>query len=127
MIVEGRVSSTLDVCVPLLLRDSLGVGHEIDAIIDTGFDGSFCLPRTLINELQLSFAGETEVVLGDGQSVHLSVFEANVEFGGRIRCVDALQAEGSPLVGMKLLLGYRVTIDVIRDGRVAIQLLEELT
>lgn len=126
MIVEGRVSSTLDVCVPLLLRDSLGIGHEIDAIVDTCFDGSLCLPQSLINELQLFFVGETEVVLGDGQSVHLSVFEANVEFGGKSRCVDALQAEGSPLVGMKMLLGSMVTFDVIREGRVTIQALEEL-
>ena len=89
-------------------------------VIDTGFNGYLTLPHDLINYLKLQRAGSRHVALGDGNVVVLDVYLAMVLWHGQQREVLALQADGGPLIGMSLLYGNRVMLEVIGDGDVTI-------
>ena len=93
----------------------------MDAVIDTGFNGFLTLPTRRIASLTLTYAGSTRAVLGDGQEVSLDLFEATVLWDGQEREAAVLAAEGSALVGMALLSGYRVTLEVKGGGVVTIE------
>jgi hypothetical protein len=53
----------------------------------------------------------------------MDVFEATVLWDDQDRGVVVLAAEGAALVGMALLSGYRVTLEVQDRGAVRIELL----
>jgi predicted aspartyl protease len=72
----------------------------------------------LISLLQLPFLGHRRAALADGSIVRLDVFLATVFWHGKLQTIAVTQAEGTPLVGMALLQGSRLTIDVIDGGDV---------
>ena len=50
----------------------------------------------------------------------LDMYFAKVLWHGQEKEVLALQADGGPLIGMSLLFGNRVMLEVINDGNVTI-------
>ena len=97
--------------------------ERIEAVIDTGFTGYLTLPSTLINRLKLQQAGEQLTILGDENTVVLKRHVTKVLWHGEARDVYVLQAEGGPLIGMSLLHGSRLILDVVTDGDVTIDTL----
>ena len=119
--ITGYVTSTREAIIRLALRSVDSREETIDAIIDTGFDGFLTLPASVVSGLALPFAGATRAELGDGSEAFLDAFEAIVVWDGAERSVVTLATRGEPLVGMAMLSGYRVTLDVVEDGRVEIR------
>ncbi len=97
--------------------------EKIEAVIDTGYDGYLTLPINLLNRLGLRHAGYRQVILGDGNMVVLEMYRAKVLWHGTKLEVPVLRTDSGPLVGMALLNGNRVTLDVIKDGTVKIEIL----
>jgi predicted aspartyl protease len=62
-------------------------------------------------------------MLGDGTRVALNKYEAAVLWDGRERDILVLEAEGGPLVGMSLLAGHCLVVDVVDGGLVNIEAL----
>jgi clan AA aspartic protease len=89
-------------------------------VVDTGFNGFLTLPPTVVSQLALPMQGPTRVTLADGTEVDLDVVEVTVEWDGQPYIVAALAADGGAVVGMSLLYGYRLTVDVIDGGPVGI-------
>ena len=58
--------------------------------------------------------------MGDGSEVFLDAFEAVVLWDSDERRVVTLETKGEALVGMAMLSGYRMELDVVEGGRVAI-------
>jgi predicted aspartyl protease len=50
-VIAGVVNSNLEVTVRLLIRGLGGQEQEIDAVIDTGFNGFLILPPALVRQL----------------------------------------------------------------------------
>lgn len=121
--ITGVVTSNREAVIQALVRGAHGQEAEVEAVIDTGFTGFLTLPARLIAMLGLSFAGTTRAALADGSEVSMDVFEATVLWDERDRGVLVLAAEGATLVGMALLSGHRVTLDVQDRGGVRIELL----
>lgn len=94
---------------------------EIEVSIDTGFDGYLTLPLYLINRLGLRQAGYRQAILGDGKKVVFSLYRVRIIWHGQVREVPVLQADGGPLIGMALLNGSRVIMNVVKDGQVKIE------
>jgi clan AA aspartic protease len=90
-------------------------------VIDTGFNGYLTLPPDLIPLLQLASAGSRQAILGDGSTVTMNNYLATVSWHGSNREVLALESNGGPLIGMSLLHGSRLTMDVADHGDVTIQ------
>ena len=121
--ITGVVTSSHESIIRLRVRG--GGGHEdtVDAAIDTGFDGFLTLPPRLVSDLVLQFAGTTRATLGDGSETQMDVFEAVALWDGHERHVVVLAGGGGALVGMSMLAGCRVTLDVEEGGAVVIEAL----
>lgn len=107
--------------IPLSL---LGPGESrvrIEAVVDTGFTGHLVLPSVLVGELGLPLRGSRDSFLADGSVVSLDAYRVGGEWDDRVRVVPALAAEGGPLVGMSLLRGSEIRIEVADGGKVLIR------
>ena len=116
----GKVTANREAVIKLEIIGSNQKRENVETIIDTGFNGYLTLPNDLINYLKLQLAGSRHVTLGDGNVVVLDMYLAKVLWHGQEREVLILEAEGGPLVGMSLLYGSRVILEVIDNGDVTI-------
>lgn len=93
----------------------------IETVLDTGFNGYLTLPKEIITKLNLPLVGNRRAMLGDGQVVVLDVYMGAVLWHDHEQEVMVLQANGGPLIGMSLLYGSRVTLNIQEEGVVTIQ------
>jgi clan AA aspartic protease len=121
--ITGVVTPNREAVIRMVVRGAHGQEVQVDAVVDTGFNGFLTLPGRHITELALSFAGTTQATLGDGSAVPLDIFEAIVIWDNHEQSIPVLAAAGSALVGMALLSGYRMTLDVEDGGSVMIEAL----
>ena len=120
--ITGKITGHREAVIELEVGGSNHLAR-IEAVIDTGFTGYLTLPRTLIDRLKLQQVGEQITILGDENRVILKRYVAKVLWHGVERNVSVLQAEGGPLIGMSLLYGSRLILDVVADGEVTIDTL----
>ena len=119
--ISGHVNSSPEAVVSLVVRGPDGHEQGVEAVIDTGFTGQITLPTELITELGLPFLGQSRAVLGDGSEILYDVFEVSVIWDGGARLVNVDAAETEPLLGMGLLLGHELAIQVVPGGTVSIR------
>ena len=100
---------------------ALGAIATLRLVLDTGFNDCLTLPRSVIDELKLTYVDAAECELADGRVVSLESYLAEVDWQGSTRQVLALAADGDPLLGMSLLAGPRVTVEVIAEGTLKIE------
>jgi clan AA aspartic protease len=94
--------------------------RQVEAVIDTGYNGYLTLPAEIVKALGLQFAGHRRGTLADGSVTRLDVYLATVVWHGLPAEVLILRTTGAPLVGMSLLDGNRITMDVVDGGDVTI-------
>ena len=116
----GKVIANREAVIELEIIGSNQKRENVETVIDTGFNGYLTLSSDLINYLKLQLAGSRHVTLGDGNVVVLDMYLAKVLWHGQEREVLILEAEGGPLVGMSLLYGSRVMLEVVDNGDVTI-------
>lgn len=114
---------TGEAAIQVLIRGDKGQEIQVEAVIDTGFNGFLTLPVELIPDLELQFVGTTNAALGDGKQVYFDVYEATVVWDGKERNVAALATDGGALVGTSLLWGHTVTLTMEAGGAVRIEAL----
>jgi clan AA aspartic protease len=119
----GVVNAHLEALVRLTVGGPGGQEQEIEAVIDTGFDGSLSLPPTLIDTLGLPWRRRGRAVLADGSESVFDIYEASLIWDGALRRITVDAADTDPLLGMALLYNYELTVQVIEGGRVRIQAL----
>lgn len=120
--ITGKITVHQEAVIELEVGSS-NQSEKIEAVIDTGFTGYLTLPSALMSRLNLQPAGEQRAILGDENRVVLKRHIAKVLWHGAERNVYVLQAEGGPLIGMSLLYGSRLILDVVTDGNVTIDAL----
>ena len=89
--------------------------------MDTGFNGFLTLSLPEIARLGFAYLGNMAAVLGDGSETLMDMFLGAVQWEGQLREGTVLAAEGTPLVGMALLAGSRLCLDLIEGGPVTIE------
>ena len=122
----GQITAENQAVVPIEVHGSEGQKAQLDATIDTGYNGFLTLPRALIEELELPSAGPARAALGDGNEVRMEVFLGAVQWQDGPKDVLVLAAEGEVLLGMAMLLGCRLTVDVEAEGAVSIESLTHI-
>lgn len=120
MMIAGTVTTDREAVIQFQLAGPTRQTRDIQAVIDTGYNGYLTLPGHLITALHLPFAGYRRAALADGRNVILNVYLTTVLWHGRQEQVVVARADGAPLVGMSLLGGSRITMDVVDDGEVVI-------
>lgn len=119
--ITGQINADREAVIPLVLRSAAGQEMLLEAVIDTGFTDFLTLPPTLIASLQLPFREAVEFTLADGNVVAFETYTATVVWDGQEKNAFVLSSDGGPLVGMSLLYGYRVILDVIDGGLVTVE------
>jgi clan AA aspartic protease len=119
--ITGIVTDRREAVIRIKVRGPAGHEQEIEAIIDTGFDGWLSLPSSLIAHLGLVWHRRGRALLADGNESIFDIYEAVVDWAGATRRIPVDEAETAPLVGISLLEGYELTIQVQRGGIVTLR------
>ena len=119
--IEGRVNSDNEAKVFLDIRDPTGSVRAIEAVIDTGFTEYLTLPQALISLFRMPYADRRVLILADGNWRAFDVYHAPLVWDGELKVVPAYAANAKPLVGMRLLEGYSLHMDIIDGGSVIIE------
>lgn len=122
----GRVTSDNEAILPIEVLGADGRAFQVKAGIDTGYNGFLTLPKRMIEDLDLTFVGPARAALGDGREVRMDLFLASIQWEGGPRDILVLESEGGTLVGMGLLDGCRVVLDVEEGGVVSIESLAKI-
>jgi clan AA aspartic protease len=114
----GRVNADYEPIIRVAVHDSNGRIYERDAVIDTGFDGWLSLPPDVITALGLNWKRRGRALLADGSESIFDIYEATVLWDGQLLTIPIDEADSDPLVGMSLMEGYELNIQVIDGGMV---------
>lgn len=118
---RGRVNVRLEAKLRLTVIGPGGVRAEVDAVVDTGFTGSLVLPSAMVQHLSLVRRSGGTATLGDGSTCNYDNFGAEVDWNGTTRGVLIAAVGNEALVGMLLLAGSRLTVEVEDGGTVELQ------
>lgn len=118
--IAGVVNGDFEAIITLSICDSEGKVYNQEAIIDTGFNGWLSLPPDLIARLNLKWKRRGRAILGDGSECVFNVYEAVVVWDGDSVTIPIDEADSEPLVGMSLMEGFQLMVQVFEGGNVEI-------
>ncbi|MCY7334898.1 MAG: clan AA aspartic protease [Chamaesiphon sp.] len=118
--ITGIVNADFEPIIPLSVCGSDGKVYTQDAIVDTGFNGWLSLPPDLIAQLNLRWKRRGRAILGDGSECIFDVYEAVVIWDENLLKIPVDEADAEPLVGMSLMEGFQLLIQVFEGGVVTI-------
>ncbi len=121
--ITGRVTANREAVIRVTVRGPGGQSRRIGAVIDTGFDGWLSLPPSIISFLGLAWRRRGRALLADGSESLFDIYEATVVWDRRRRRIPVDEADAEPLVGMALLDGYELKMQVRAGGKVTIKAL----
>jgi clan AA aspartic protease len=116
--ITGIVNEEFEPIISISLRDADGKIHTQAAIVDTGFNGWLSLSSDLIAQLNLNWKRRGRAILGDGSECVFNVYEAVIVWDGDLLTIPVDEADSEPLVGMSLMEGYQLTVQVFEGGSV---------
>lgn len=119
--IAGNVNADLEPIISISVCDSSGKIYTREAIVDTGFNGWLSLPQDLIKQLNLRWKRRGRAILGDGSECVFDVYEAVVIWDGVYLTVPIDEANSEPLVGMSLMQGYQLMVQVFEGGLVELR------
>ena len=117
----GVVNAQTEATIRLPVRAANGREQEIEAILDTGFNGSLTLPLPLIATLGLWWRTRGMVMLANGAEDFCDIYSATVIWDGTPRNILVEAADTDPLIGIALLYGHDLHMQVIEGGSVLIE------
>ncbi len=119
--ISGTVVLGRGAVIPLVVLDAEGREHAVSAIVDTGFNGWLTLPRRLARVWGVPSREQGTATLADGSAVYFAVYRASVIWDGQPTAVLIDEMESELLIGMRLMLGYRILIEDKDGGAVQIE------
>lgn len=119
--IAGTVDSNLNAVVRIIVIGRNGQQQVIEAVIDTDFNGDLTLPYDVVSFLEFPWKRMQSVILGDGNPQICDVHSGEIDWNDEIRVIEIEVAETQLLVGMALLEGYNLHIEVFEGGKVSLQ------
>lgn len=119
--IVGSVNVRREAIVRLVVVGPQGNEREIEAVLDTGYTGWLTLPQDLVAELDLPFRGRGSAFLADGSESFFDIHEAVVAWAGQRRAAAIHVVNTDPLLGMGLLHGNELTMQVVPGGTVTLR------
>ena len=107
--------------IRLTVRGLRGRQQEIEAVVDSGYTGWLTLPPTVIAALNLRWRSFGRGILADGSVSLFDVYQAKVVWDGLVRAVVVDEFDATPLVGMALLRGFELKMQVRAGSMVTIK------
>lgn len=118
--IRGVVNARREAIVCLRLRGPSGVEADVDAVVDSGFTASLTLPVTMVTALALARHSGSSGILADGSASQFDICVAEGAWDGTWRTVLVSAVGNETLMGMRLLAGHKLVIDVVPGGLVEI-------
>jgi clan AA aspartic protease len=119
--ITGTVNADYEAVINLRVQGPIGYEQEVDAIIDTGFNGFLTLPPALITALGLTRLSRGRAILADGSETLFDICKVSVFWDGQQRYVEVDAVDTTSRVGMSLLEGNDLYIRVEDGGSVVIK------
>jgi clan AA aspartic protease len=119
--IYGQVNADREGIIRLKLQGPQGHEQEVEAVMDTGFNGFLTVPPALAAALGCLHIGRGRAVMANGQSELFDVYEVTVVWDGQPRTVEADAADTDALIGMSLIYGYELRMQAVDGGRVTIE------
>lgn len=120
MTAQGTVNARLEAVLRLRVRGPDGSVTEFDAVIDTGYTGLLTLPTPAAAALGLVRGMGGQATLADGSARRFDTFIAELEWGGGWWSVIVSALGSEVLVGMRLLAGQELRVQVAPGGAVEV-------
>ena len=117
----GSVTAAYEPTIRLTVQGPTGQSRELEAVVDTGYNGYLTLPPALTSALALPFVTANPAFLANGSEVVFDVFRVTVLWDGHPKDIDAHLSDTTPLVGMRLLDSHSLYVEIENGGRVVIQ------
>jgi clan AA aspartic protease len=118
--IAGIVSRS-EAVIRMTIHGRRGCKIDVNAVVDTGFTGWLTLTPQMTAALGLRRRGLGQGILADGSISLFDVYEARVIWDGRSRRIRVNELDGAPLVGMALLRGCELKMQVRNRGKVIIE------
>jgi clan AA aspartic protease len=115
MVKDGKARIRLKITGPW------GQMQEVEAVIDTGYTELLSLPPALVAALGLRWQGIDSATLADGSECFFDLYTAKITWDGIARHILVAELDTTPLVGMALLDGYELKVQVRPRGKVTIK------
>ena len=107
--------------IRLTVRGYQGREQQVEAVIDSGYTGALTLPPALISLLGLRWQSTQRATLADGSTCVFQVYVGKVIWDGKVRRILVDEANADPLIGMRLLRGHELKMQVRYRGKVTIK------
>jgi clan AA aspartic protease len=107
--------------IRLKVKGLRGWQQEVEAVIDTGYAASLTLPPAVVTALGLRWRSANRFTLADGSECFFDVYVAKVDWDGKVRAILVDEVDAGPLVGMRLLRGHELKVQVRYRGKVTIK------
>jgi clan AA aspartic protease len=121
--ITGVVNADREALIRLEVRGPALQVEVVDAVIDTGCDGWLTLPLALIGRLGLAWQRRGRALRADGTDSIFDIYDGTVIWDGQPRLIAVDEADTVPLVGMALLDGFELIVEVRTSGQVTIRAL----
>ncbi|KPA10176.1 hypothetical protein MHK_009585 [Candidatus Magnetomorum sp. HK-1] len=103
--ITGTINSELEPLLDDIYIEGKDAWLPLRTILDTGFNGSFCLPKQFAGEAGLLSLGEGAVELADGSKVNQEIFLGTILVNNHPYPVElTLTDSDTALMGMAMLL-----------------------
>lgn len=120
--IRGRISEDGEaIIVPVAITDSDGRLWPLETVLDTGFVGDLSLPSNVIHRLGLVRTGSLNFILANGEPARLRTYHARVFWHDRLLDIEVTETGDVPLIGIRMLQGSRVTMEMFPGGEVLIE------
>ena len=111
----------LDAVVSLRVRGPGGLETDVEMVVDTGYHGHIGLPVGLVDELEMPYHSSFDALLANGQRARMDLYTGFIVWHGERRRVAVTATEGGAILGMSLLEGNALTVDVVEGGSITIE------
>ncbi len=118
--IRGRVTADAQAVVTLHLRGPSGTAVDIEAVVDSGFNDTLTIPPDLVARLGLNFEETAKLTMANGDKGIFDMYQAEIQWRGAWRRTEVWSVGDAILIGMRLMTGHRLAIDVIPGGAVEI-------
>lgn len=118
--VSGAVQAR-EAVVPISIGGRDGSPYVFDAVLDTGFTGTLALPAGMIERARTVPLRPIRVTLANGEQYACAAYAVAVHWHGEQLTRRVYAMGDRPLIGMGLLTGSRLVVDVTEGGEVLIE------
>ena len=111
----GIVTTKREAILRIAVYAANGQTYDYDAMMDTGYNGTFTLPPSIIAALGLRWFRFGRSNLADGTEITCDVYEGVLLWDGQPTPVLIDEIDAVSLIGMSLVSGYELNLPV-RSG-----------